>query len=69
VTRLVEQPHLRFALKARSDQVEAFDQDADVRFQIKHDVPIFNHPFSKIAKDYVELQKQHVEAGQIAPTA
>ena len=28
----------------------AFDQDADVRFRIKHDVPIFNHPFSQIAK-------------------
>jgi integrase len=45
----------------------AFDQDADVRFRIKHDVPIFNHPFSKIAHDYVELQKQRVEAGEIAP--
>ena len=45
----------------------AFDQDADVRFRIKHDVPVFNHPFSQVAKDYVELQKQRVEAGQIAP--
>jgi integrase len=45
----------------------AFDQDADVRFRIKHEVPIFNHPFSKIAKDYVERQKQRVEAGEIAP--
>jgi integrase len=44
----------------------AFDQDADVRFRIKHDVPIFNHPFSKVAKDWVELQKQRVEAGEIA---
>jgi integrase len=45
----------------------AFDQDADVRFRIKHDVPIFNHPFSQIAKEYVEFQEQRVEAGQIAP--
>jgi integrase len=45
----------------------AFDQDADVRFRIKHDVPIFNHPFSQIAKEYVELQERRVEAGQIAP--
>jgi integrase len=44
----------------------AFDQDADVRFRIKHDVPVFNHPFSKVAKDYVEFQKQRVEARQIA---
>jgi integrase len=45
----------------------AFDQDADVRFRIKHEVPVFNRPFSQIAKDYIELQKLRVEAGQIAP--
>lgn len=43
----------------------AFDQDADVRFRIKHEVPIFNRPFSQIAKDYADLQKERVEAGQI----
>lgn len=43
----------------------AFDQDADLRFRIKHEVPIFNRPFSQIAKDYVDLQKERVEAGQI----
>jgi integrase len=46
---------------------KAFDQDVDVRFRIKHDVPIFNRPFNQIAEDYVELQKLRVEAGQIAP--
>ena len=44
---------------------KAFDQDADVRFRIKHEVPIFNRPFSQIAKDFVDLQKDRVEAGQI----
>jgi integrase len=44
----------------------AFDQDADVRFRIKHEVPIFNRPFSQIAKDYADFQKERVEAGQIA---
>ena len=43
----------------------AFDQDADVRFRIKHEVPIFNRPFSQIAKDYSDFQKERVEAGQI----
>ncbi|MGD0764013.1 MAG: site-specific integrase [Roseiarcus sp.] len=43
----------------------AFDQDADVRFRIKHEVPIFNRPFSQIAQDFVDLQKERVEAGQI----
>ncbi len=45
---------------------KAFDQDADLRFRIKHEVPIFNRPFSQIAKDYLDLQKERVEAGQIA---
>jgi integrase len=43
----------------------AFDQDADVRFRIKHDVPIFNRPFSQIAQEYADLQKERVVAGQI----
>jgi integrase len=44
----------------------AFDQDVDVRFRIKHDVPIFNRPFSQIAKEYADLQKERNAAGQIA---
>jgi integrase len=43
----------------------AFDQDADLRFRIKHEVPIFNRPFSQIAKDYAAFLKERVEAGQI----
>ena len=43
----------------------AYDQDSDVRFRIKHEVPIFNRPFSQIAKDYADLQKERVAAGQI----
>lgn len=34
----------------------AFDQDADVRFRLKHDVPIFNRPFSHVAKAWLDLQ-------------
>jgi len=44
----------------------AFDHDADLRFRIKHDVPIFNRPFSQISKDYADFQKERFEAGQIA---
>jgi len=43
----------------------AFDQDADVRFRLKHEVPIFNRPFSQIAKDFVDLTRQRWEAGEI----
>ena len=35
-----------------------FDQDADVRFRVKHEVPIFNRPFNQIAKDFADLQER-----------
>jgi integrase len=44
----------------------AFDEDADVRSRIKHEVPIFNRPFSQISADYAAHQKERFEAGQIA---
>jgi integrase len=40
--------------------------DADVRSRIKHEVPIFNRPFSQIAKDYADYQKTRFEGGQIS---
>jgi len=44
----------------------AYDHDADLRFRIKHDVPIFNHSFSQIAKEYVEHQKRRAATGQVS---
>jgi integrase len=44
----------------------AYDHDADLRFRIKHDVPIFNHSFSQIAKEYVDLQKRRGATGQVS---
>src|SRR5450432_3387691 len=44
----------------------AFDQDSDVRFRLKHEVPLFNRPFSQIAKDYQEYQKARMGAGEIS---
>ena len=43
----------------------AFDEDADLRFRIKHDVPIFNRPFSAVAKDFLTEQKVRVKVGEI----
>jgi integrase len=43
----------------------AFDEDADLRFRIKHDVPIFNRPFSAVAKDFLADQKARAEVGEI----
>jgi integrase len=44
----------------------AFDHDADLRFRLKHDVPIFNRSFSQIAKEYVEHQKRRAATGQVS---
>lgn len=44
----------------------AFQEDADIRFRIKHDVPIFDRPFSEVAKEYVASQKERAETGEIA---
>ncbi len=43
----------------------AYDYDADVRFRIKHEVPIFNKPFSEVAKEYTEAQRSRAKMGEI----
>lgn len=45
----------------------AFDYDADIRFRLKHDVPVFNRPFAEVAKEYVALQARRATAGEITP--
>jgi integrase len=44
----------------------AFDHDADVRFRLKHDVPVFNRPFSQVAQEYVALQEARAKRGEIS---
>ncbi len=44
---------------------KAFDYDADMRFRIKHDVPIFNRPFAQVAEDYLKTQQERAETGGI----
>src|ERR1700749_3794923 len=44
---------------------KAFDQDAEIRFRIKHEVPVFNRSFSQVAKEFLEFQKARMEAGEI----
>lgn len=43
----------------------AYDHDADIRFRIKHEVPIFNKSFSDVAKEYVEAQEQRAKMEEI----
>jgi len=33
----------------------AFDLDADIRFRLKHDVPVFNHPFLEPPADALDI--------------
>jgi len=44
----------------------AFDQDADVRFRLKHDVPVFNHPFRSVAQEYLATQEARARRGEIS---
>ncbi len=45
---------------------KAFDVDADVRFRLKHDVPIFNRPFSEVAEEYLKTQEARALRGEIS---
>jgi integrase len=44
----------------------AFDQDADIRFRLKHDVPVFNHPFRAVAQEYLASQVARAKRGEIS---
>jgi len=44
----------------------ALDQYADIRFRVKHDVPVFNRPFSQVAEEYAEAQQRRANAGDVS---
>ncbi len=44
----------------------AMDHDADIRFRVKHDVPVFNRPFSQVATEYAEAQQRRANAGEVS---
>ncbi len=45
----------------------AFEQDGDLRSAIKFNVPIFNRPFSQIAKDFLADEELRAKGGEITP--
>lgn len=51
---------------ANDAREKALDYDADVRFRLKHDVPVFNRPFSAIAKEYMAVQEARAERGEVS---
>ena len=57
-----------FSLKTANIEAareKAFDFDADVRFRIKHDVPVFNRPFIEVAREYLATQEARSKRGEI----
>ncbi|MBI4082618.1 MAG: site-specific integrase [Candidatus Lambdaproteobacteria bacterium] len=44
---------------------KAFDHDADIRFRVKHEVPIFEKSFEQVATEYSDYQKSVAQSGQI----
>lgn len=47
----------------------AMDQDADIRFRVKHDVPVFNRPFSQVAEEYADAQQRRANGARSAKPA
>lgn len=57
-----------FSLKTESIEAarnKAIDHYAEVRFSLKHGVPVFNRPFSAVAKEYMALQELRAQRGEI----
>lgn len=43
----------------------AFDHDSELRFKVKHQMPVFDKLFSEVAKEFSAFQKERAEAGEI----
>ena len=47
-------------------RTKAFDEEMDLRFKVKHAMPIFDKTFGQVAKEYADFQKQRADAGEIS---
>lgn len=45
----------------------AYDHESEIRFSLKRNLPVFNRPFSAVAKDYIAEQKLRALRGEITP--
>lgn len=63
-----ESAYKTIALKT-TDRTEAsdkaYDHDAELRFRIKHELPVFDRKFSQVAQEYSKFQKDRAEIGEI----
>lgn len=46
-------------------RASAFDQDSELRFKVKHEMPVFNRSFAQVAQEYSDKEKGRAEVGQI----
>ena len=44
----------------------AYDYDAEIRFKLKHDVPIFNRTFAQVAADFTAQQQDRADTRMIS---
>lgn len=44
----------------------ASEQEVEVRAMLKHDIPVFNHPFRAVAKEYLATQEVRAKRGEIS---
>ena len=44
----------------------AMDKDADMRFRVMHNVPIFNRSFLQVAEEYADAQQRRASAGELS---
>jgi integrase len=44
---------------------KAFEYDGDIRFRVKHQVPVFDKSFAEVAEEFLALQKRNVGIGKI----
>ncbi len=44
----------------------ALDQYSDIRFRLKHDVPVFNRPFRQVAEEYLATQQRRADTGEVS---
>jgi len=45
---------------------QAYDHDADIRFRLKHDVPVFNRPWRDVAAEYLAMQEARAKRGEVS---
>ncbi|MCC7036430.1 MAG: site-specific integrase, partial [Alphaproteobacteria bacterium] len=44
---------------------KAFDLDGEIRFKVKHQVPVFDKSFAEVAQEFSDLQKRKAGIGEI----